>query len=394
MNEPDERTGVSPRAVSTTASGFDEEEPPGKPRRHPIWRAVPAKQWNDWRWQSKNAIRSLRQLRNLPTFSPDELVALGEPEGRHKLAIPPSCFSLINLDGPNNPVRPPSVTAPVESECPFGYELEAPLEARQGSRVPGLTHRCADRLRFVPTRTCIWYRRFCTRKRAPRVRGGWDTIRTIRAFGRNEKMGLFSGISVIISERSKERMRIVPTCGKPSLLPRLNKGGIFFMFVTTRRDHSTSYRVIPLMACARFEVRERIRDGHKSLHARRAFAPGDVLERIAARKTLREPAVHSVQLNESEHILLEPQFLEYTNHSCSPNVVFDLDEMVVRAIERILPGDEIVYFYPSTERSMAQPFLCDCGSDNCLGVIRGADYLPTEVLDRYHLATHIRSLLS
>ena len=113
-----------------------------------------------------------------------------------------------------------------------------------------------------------------------------------------------------------------------------------------------------------------------------------------ARKTLREPAVHSVQLNESAHILLEPQFLEYTNHSCSPNVVFDLDAMVVRAIEPIQPGEEIVYFYPSTELSMAQPFTCDCGSDNCLGVIRGADYLPTEVLDRYHLTTHIRSLLT
>jgi hypothetical protein len=163
------------------------------------------------------------------------------------------------------------------------------------------------------------------------------------------------------------------------------------MLLTNGRDHPTAYSVDPLLASPRLEVRERIQDGRKSLHARRSFAPGDVLERITARQTLSKPEVHSVQQNELEHILLEPQHLEYTNHSCSPNVIFDMDQMAVIAIQAIQPGDEIVYFYPSTELSMAQPFACNCGSDNCLGVIRGAEYLPTEVLDRYHLATHIQS---
>ena len=30
---------------------------------HPLWRDVPHHQWDDWRWQSQNAVRSVRQLR-------------------------------------------------------------------------------------------------------------------------------------------------------------------------------------------------------------------------------------------------------------------------------------------------------------------------------------------
>lgn len=159
------------------------------------------------------------------------------------------------------------------------------------------------------------------------------------------------------------------------------------------REWRISYIVRHSTADPRFEIGERSSDGHKSLQARKAFGPGDVLVRFSARLTFREPQVHTIQLNDTDHILLEPSFLEYTNHSCSPNAIFDLDEMAAIAIEPIPRGGEIVYFYPSTESSMANPFVCDCGSDNCLGVIRGADYLPAHTLERYYLARHIRNLL-
>jgi len=175
MNDPDERTGLGSRSVSKTPLGFDEEEPPGKPRRHAVWRDVPAKQWNDWRWQSQNAVRSVRQLRNLLTFSPEELEAIGELEGQYKLAIPPYYFSLINPDDPHDPIRLQSVTSPLESET-SGYELEDPLEEDKDSPVPGLTHRYPDRALLVTTHVCTMYCRFCTRKRATMVRGGWDAI--------------------------------------------------------------------------------------------------------------------------------------------------------------------------------------------------------------------------
>src|SRR3954465_4640641 len=172
MNETEERTGVDPR--ESPSCGFDEEEPPGKPKRHPLWRDVPDKQWDDWRWQSQNAVRSVRQLRNLLPFSPDDLEAIGALEAEYKLAIPPYYFSLINVDDPNDPIRLQSVTSPLEANSTF--ELEDPLEEDKDSPVPGITHRYPDRALLVTTHVCTMYCRFCTRKRATMVRGGWDAV--------------------------------------------------------------------------------------------------------------------------------------------------------------------------------------------------------------------------
>src|SRR5216684_3793781 len=173
MDESEERTGAEPLS---TSYGFDDEEPPGKPRRHLLWRDVPDKQWDDWRWQSQNAIRSVRQLRNLLPFSPDELEAIGALEAEYKLAIPPYYFSLINPDDPHDPIRLQSVTSPLEAENPSGYELDDPLDEDKDSPVPGLMHRYPDRALLVTTHVCTMYCRFCTRKRATMVRGGWDAI--------------------------------------------------------------------------------------------------------------------------------------------------------------------------------------------------------------------------
>src|SRR6516162_8175352 len=176
MNESDERTGLDCRSGFQTTSGIEEDEPPGKPRRHPLWRNVPDHQWDDWRWQSQNAIRSVRQLRDLLPFSPDELEAIGALEGEYKLAIPPYYFSLIDPDDPGDPIRLQSVSSPLELENPSGYELEDPLEEDKDAPVPGLTHRYPDRALIVTTHICTMYCRFCTRKRATMVRGGWDAV--------------------------------------------------------------------------------------------------------------------------------------------------------------------------------------------------------------------------
>src|SRR4030088_3304685 len=140
MFDSEERTGLDSRTVPKTIHGIDEEEPPGKPRRHPLWRDVPDHQWDDWRWQSQNAIRSVRQLRGLLSFTPDELEAIGSLETEYKTAIPPYYFSLIDPDDSNHPIRLPA----------------RPL--------------------LVPPHVCTMYCRFCTRKRATMVRGGWDAV--------------------------------------------------------------------------------------------------------------------------------------------------------------------------------------------------------------------------
>src|SRR5579859_7173870 len=176
MSDSEERTGLEAAPIPQATAGVEEEEPPGKPRRHPLWRDVPDHLWDDWRWQSQNAIRSVRQLRDLLAFSPEELEAIGSLEAEYKLAIPPYYFSLIDPHDPNDPIRLQSVTSPLEARNESGYELEDPLEEDKDAPVPGLTHRYPDRALIVTTHVCTMYCRFCTRKRATMVRGGWDAI--------------------------------------------------------------------------------------------------------------------------------------------------------------------------------------------------------------------------
>jgi len=97
----------------------------------------------------KNAIRSVRQVRDMLPFSPGELEAIGALEAEYKLAIPPYFFSLINCEDPNDPIRLQSVTSPLEATSNF--ELDDPLEEDKDSPVPGITHRYPDRCLMVTT---------------------------------------------------------------------------------------------------------------------------------------------------------------------------------------------------------------------------------------------------
>src|SRR5215470_17635196 len=101
MSESEDRTGLHPRPCTQVVGGIEDEEPPGTSRRHPLWRDVPNHLWDDWRWQSQNAIRSVRQLRDLLSFTPTELEAIGALETEYKTAIPPYYFSLIDPRDPD-----------------------------------------------------------------------------------------------------------------------------------------------------------------------------------------------------------------------------------------------------------------------------------------------------
>lgn len=173
MFESDAPRPLLPSAGSA-ASGFEDDEPPSQPRRHPAWADVPDSLWEDWRWQTQNSVRSVRQLRNLLTFSPEELEAIGRLESDYKLAIPPYYFSLIDPNDPNDPIRLQSVPSPLEADS--GFELEDPLEEDKDSPVPGLTHRYPDRALMITTPNCSMYCRYCTRKRATLTRGGWEGV--------------------------------------------------------------------------------------------------------------------------------------------------------------------------------------------------------------------------
>ena len=152
----------------------ESEEPPSSSRRHPHWKHVPLQQWEDWRWQMQNAVRTTSQLTELLPFPPGDIPALEALEAQYKLAIPPYYFSLIDPNDPNDPIRLQSCPSTAEMTSDSGLELEDPLEEDKDSPVPGLTHRYPDRVLMVTTHVCSMYCRFCTRKRVTMDRDGWD----------------------------------------------------------------------------------------------------------------------------------------------------------------------------------------------------------------------------
>lgn len=145
--------------------------------------------------------------------------------------------------------------------------------------------------------------------------------------------------------------------------------------------------------CSFGEIRECQTTGIKSLHATVEFSPGEVISELGAREVRDRPNYLTVQIGDREHILLAPDYLQYINHSCDPNVVFDTQNKVVMAIRKIERGEEFTFFYPSTEWSMDRGFNCLCGSEDCLGYIQGAAHLPLNVLTKYQLSQYIRQKL-
>ena len=141
------------------------------------------------------------------------------------------------------------------------------------------------------------------------------------------------------------------------------------------------------------EIWEYQQTGAKSLHARVEILPGDFISPIGIGGYVEKPNYLSVQIDDAKHIMISPQFLQYINHSCEPNVFFDTTNMVVTCLRKIDIGEAITFFYPSTEWSMEQEFDCMCGSEQCLGKIQGALYLSSDILEKYRLAEHIEKRL-
>jgi hypothetical protein len=130
----------------------------------------------------------------------------------------------------------------------------------------------------------------------------------------------------------------------------------------------------------------------KHVVAGRPFQSGESLGPLTYSARLPHPEQHSIQVSETEHLLLcEP--LSLLNHSCDPNVFVDTEKLMARALRKIASGDELTFFYPSTEWILSHRFLCTCGAKNCLGEFAGASQIPQSALASYELNPHIQRLL-
>lgn len=154
---------------------------------------------------------------------------------------------------------------------------------------------------------------------------------------------------------------------------------------------TSAYRMVSKHGFA--EIMQNSVTGEKSLHAAAFFDSGDIVTEFIADRILDLPTYLTVQTGINKHITLLPDFLQYVNHSCDPNVFFDTTQMELLALKEIQPGDEFVFFYPSSEWEMTQSFECFCGTPQCLHLVQGASFLSDEEAARYRLTDFIKEQL-
>ena len=132
----------------------------------------------------------------------------------------------------------------------------------------------------------------------------------------------------------------------------------------------------------------------RSLFSKKDFKANEVIIGFFAREVHTTPNYLTVQISEHEHIELFPECLECANHSCDPNCFFDTTSMNFVTLKRIKAGEEFTFFYPSAEWDMDQSFQCNCGSDQCMGMIKGAKYLSDTTIKKYRFTDFIRQKLN
>jgi lysine 2,3-aminomutase len=121
-------------------------------------------EWNSWRWQLRNRIRTLAGLESILRLSADERQAIAGRGGNLPLAITPYYASLLEERDSRQALRRCVVPSGDEFLHTSG-EAEDPLGEDADSPVPGLVHRYPDRVLFLVTGFCSTYCRYCTRSR-------------------------------------------------------------------------------------------------------------------------------------------------------------------------------------------------------------------------------------
>ncbi len=133
-------------------------------RRKELFPNVTDAEWNDWRWQVRNRIETLEELKKYIELTPAEEEGVKKSLATLRMAITPYYLSLIDPNNPSCPIRRQAIpTAAEVHQSPA--DLLDPLHEDEDSPVPGLTHRYPDRVLFLITDMCSMYCRHCTRRR-------------------------------------------------------------------------------------------------------------------------------------------------------------------------------------------------------------------------------------
>jgi len=129
-----------------------------------MWKDITEEQWNDWKWQVKNRITTVEDLKKIINLTQEEIDGIHASLKVFRMAITPYFSLLMDKDDPSCPIRKECVPTIYETYT-SAADMTDPLHEDIDSPVPGLTHRYPDRVLFLITDQCGMYCRHCTRRR-------------------------------------------------------------------------------------------------------------------------------------------------------------------------------------------------------------------------------------
>jgi hypothetical protein len=112
------------------------------------------------------------------------------------------------------------------------------------------------------------------------------------------------------------------------------------------------------------------------------IAAGTEIFTLVGRET-RVATRYSLQVGPARHLdsddlptddaRVRDRYWMYLNHSCEPSAW--IRGLGVVALRDIAVGEGVTFDYNATERTMAEPFACDCGTASCVGRVAGYAHL-------------------
>lgn len=141
----------------------EQEEPPGSKKPPHPWEEVPPGDWNDWRWQLRHRLRTLKEFTRVLDLTAEEVAGLST-DGHFRVGVTPYFASLMDRYDSHCPIRR-QVVPTAQELVSFDGELEDSLSEEEHSPVRGLVHRYPDRVLMLVNTQCAGCCRHCTRSR-------------------------------------------------------------------------------------------------------------------------------------------------------------------------------------------------------------------------------------
>lgn len=129
--------------------------------------------------------------------------------------------------------------------------------------------------------------------------------------------------------------------------------------------------------------------GHgRGVYANKPYKANDFIMNFAGEKIpISEISDFTHYLQIAPGLFLGPSGTadDYVNHSCDPNcsLYFENDELVMRAIRDIEPGQELTFDYGTIQFTEPTSFECTCGSTLCRGTVSNFYSLPEKIKQQY-----------